>query len=507
MPLTAEEQAELEELRAWKLQQSKSGRRFPEFVYEGPVSDVLSGLNLSARETMEGARELFGGEPDREAIERIRKMAGRSGFGTAGKVLGDVAQIALPGTALTKGPAALRALTKAPKALKAAAGSPLLADVAASGVHGYTKLPEKGDTRVENAVTELLLGLGGQGLAAVGGKLAKGAKVTPEARKIMDEGGYLTPGQAVEKPMLRMAENWMKMAPFSSPAVARLQGEAKESWAKQLMQKAAGGLTRITETGTKGMAQLKAAVTKGYDDAWDAARIVKSETTLKARNVMDQWLASSKLDDSSKAVVRSVKEAYDKFIPEGRYQEFDNFARKRLKRDETDRNMAIKDIRAVFREGFPEPAQAALKEMDDMYPSYLIVRKAANTSKALQNRGVFEPSEVVTSARSVVSESLSAVGDYKLYGDVMGGVDTVGRKEPSMLVDLAKGLFQRTPELGLPFKGMSNIATGNTAAQAAARAAAAKISPVTSPILRGAPTGAGVGTNLEEILFGQQEQY
>lgn len=512
MALTAEQQAELDDLLARQTQrhveQNPPGasRRFPDVLYSDPVREASAGLASSFSRTSQGAKDLMGIDippEDAETLARREEIAGRSGYGTAGKIGGDLAQILTPGSVMTKIPRLVQALRGAGKA--AAGGGTVLADLMASLMHGGVKLPEAGENRIENALAEGGASLFGSGVGKVIGGVATGARVTPEAREILDAGAYLTPGRSVETPLLRGAENVMRHLPITGGAVKQLRDKGEKDWAKLMIQKAGEGLTDITSTGAKGISELKAAVKEGYEEGWAAAKDMPAEATAKVKQVIDQWIDSGRLDESATSVMRNVKNAYDNFIPSKFFQEFDTYARKRLNPKQHDLSQAIKDVRSTLRESMPPEAQGVLNQMDELYPKYLIVRKAANASKAFKNHGVFTPDEMANAARSVIDEATSAAGEGKLYGDVLGGVDTVGRKEPSMILDFLKSFAENTPQFGIPFEGMSKMAIGNTVPQNAMRRAAEAVGPYISPVMRPGPATAAGAANFDDLT--QTERY
>ena len=121
-----------------KLKQLQQGQQAaPANQYEGKeeafYQDFGEGIGASALETWEGGKDLLSktglvDAPDESDLARLKDWqddAGQSGWGTAGKIVGDIGQMAAGGgligaglKAATKLPMAMRVATKVPNRLK-----------------------------------------------------------------------------------------------------------------------------------------------------------------------------------------------------------------------------------------------------------------------------------------------------------------------------------------------------------------------------------------------------
>jgi hypothetical protein len=122
----------------------------PERDAEPWYEDFAEGVVSSGMGTYYGIKDLTVGmdDEDKARLKDWKEDAAQSGWGTAGNVVGEVAQLALPGGAALKGAKALNAAGKLAKTAKAL---PLATDVLASSALGYVKPPEEGKTRGERA--------------------------------------------------------------------------------------------------------------------------------------------------------------------------------------------------------------------------------------------------------------------------------------------------------------------------------------------------------------------
>ena len=154
--ITAPDDASEADVMAYA-QSNYQGAAAPTNQYEGKeesaFQDFGEGLGVSALSTWEGGKDLLSktglvDAPDASDLARLqdwRDDAGQSGWGTAGEVVGDVAQI-LAGGGL--GGAALKGATMIPKALKGAVAM----DTAAAGLLGGTQTQGGVDERLGGAV-------------------------------------------------------------------------------------------------------------------------------------------------------------------------------------------------------------------------------------------------------------------------------------------------------------------------------------------------------------------
>jgi hypothetical protein len=371
------------------------------------IQDLSEGIGVSMLETGYGLKDLIPGmevtDENRATLKAWKEAAGESGWGTAGRIGGEVAQLAVPGGAGLK---AARALSAANKASKTARALPLAADVAGVTAHGAVRLPGEDESRLQNAMSAAQWGLGG----AAAGKVLKGAltgaRGTEAAQRLRDAGAKLTAGQTLGRPAAAL-ENILTVTPFFARPLARARQKSEESISRIAMREAAPPTIATLKTakpvpmevknmGQKGVDELYDGFQQGYNDAWGAMRSLNPRVGGKIDYIAKQGKKRLTKGQRRKVdnVLSDMNDVY-KASPDGSAQELDVILKNAIvgskKSREVDR--VIKDIRQTLRSGLPKESQTALKRLDEKWPKYLAVEAAAAVPASAKKAKVGVPGE------------------------------------------------------------------------------------------------------------------
>ena len=425
-------------------------------------ADFKRGMGESVLKTVLGGYELFGGELDpttKKAMEMMRADVDESGgWGTAGSVVGEIAQLALPAGGLAK---ATKMLGGGKKAL-------LSADIALSAAHGGMQLPQEGESRVngalEGAGSALLGGTVGAGLR----KAVKGINVTDQAKKLMDSGVYMTPDKASTGVLPRALAYTMQVTPFMAKGVKEAGEESLQSWNKVLLNKVAP-LREVTEVGTAGVKQLKNQFNDAYTAAWSKASKPSNAAFI---DMVDEGVeAGNALGGSSgvvlKGVLSDIKNLSGSNYTSGALKELDNTFRKRIsaaaKRGDDALSDTLKSMRTTLRTAAGPDTVEGLRAVDSKYGEYTAVINAGSAVKSMKE-GVMDTDTLMAGVKAAGGKARAATGDAPLYDFAKLSSDTLGRKEPNPIIDVLKGVAVNTPTL-LPTRIMGQTTLGKTAPQ------------------------------------------
>ena len=494
-----------------KLKQLQQGQQAaPANQYEGKeeafYQDFGEGIGASALETWEGGKDLLSrtglvDAPDESDLARLKDWqddAGQSGWGTAGKIVGDIGQMAAGGgligaglKAATKLPMAMRVATKVPNRLKGL----LAQQTAGAAAVGGTQLPETGESRLGNATTEAALTLGPAALMKIGGKAIRGFDKTPEAIAQLAEGIPLTPGMAASNTSIAGIENLMQVIPTAAKARKVAREAAEDSWGQKVMEAAAPKGVKINAPARAGAKELTAAVKQGYTDAWDLAKPLSpsafkdiGRTLRRTADVVD-----NKGVGVLKRATADVAKLDKKFSKKG-LQSLDNSLRKSVsaaaKSGDTELAGGLKMVREKLKGTAKSKQRQALNEMDANYPKYLVVKKAG--AKAKQNEGKFTAKQLMESAGTVGGETRTFAGEAPLQDIADRGLQTVGRETPSILLDALKGFIPNIQTWQGGYDALGRSLIGETGAQKAGQEFL-KNSKIAEALRSGVPlTGTGL---------------
>jgi hypothetical protein len=425
--------------------------------------DLQRGVGESAIRTVLGAGELLGFEQDETSKKTMQMMrddvSASGGWGTAGNIVGDMAQLAAPAAGLAK---AVKFLGRGAKTL-------LAADTGLAAGYGATKMPNEGETRKANAMLDATGALIGGGV--VGPLLRKavtGINVTEGAKKLMDKGVYLTPDKASESVFPRAAAYTMQVTPFMAKGVKEAGERSSDSWNKVLLSEAAP-IEKVTESGFDGIKQLKSQFNDAYSTAWGKAN---PPSTASLLDIIDEGaLAESQLGGSSglilKKIIKDVSKLDDTYTS-GAVKELDNVFRKRLTAAATRGDDALFDtlssMRAKLRAAGGEDSVKALEAVDGKYGEFVAIRDAGSAVKSMKEGGNIDPDTLISGVKSAGGKTRSATGAAPLNEFSQESIKTLGRKEPNPIIDLMKGLAVNTPNV-LPLQTAGQTLLGRTAPQ------------------------------------------
>jgi len=471
------EQAQAELARRVKVEQDR----------DSPLQDFGEGLGVSALSTYYGIKDLWGGtdDEDRATLADWKQDAGESGWGTAGRVVGEIGQMAIPmgvGLKLAKG-AGMAA--KAARLATAGKYAPLAMETAAAAGHGALQLPEEYGSRGMNA---LMSG----GAALVGGaafrglsKSLRGVNKSKAAESLIEGGVALTPADAVPKGHpLKNIESIAGYIPFLAKGVKKYRDESLRTYGAHIANEIGKkfGVT-FSGLGDDAMKQMDDLIRKGYDAAWGKA------PDISVSALDDIAAAASKIKPVGPAETilnKITREAYS-ILPTrassvakyrgGTKPKTDMAAVSRLDKlirssksvgDPHGINSVLDEMSSGIRTNLPKWAKEALDEMDAIFQPYKVIEDTLNTAAAKTHKGkdvLIEPMHLLEKAVANVIGKKGARGEAPLQKLARRGVETIGREGISIpIMDVLKAFSAAVP--AIPGMGLAGRAVlGNTAAQ------------------------------------------
>ena len=492
--MSAEEQAELSRLQAQRAQRTEWEERQELAALKAKrdkgetsgFSDFWEGVALSGMDMVYGVKDLVGAmdENDRATFDQVKKDASDSGFTTAGKVVSEIAQFAIPGGAVAKG---VKGASKLKNLAKGVSGETLVA-----GTLAGARLPGEGETRAGNVAYDAAATAGGGFAGKVLAKTMRGLNKTPDAQKLLDEGVYLTPGQQAESKFIQNIETAAEVTPILARGTKAAKKEASESWNENILNKAAPAGTKITEIGTAGGAQLKKAVEAGYASAWKGVKPI--DKALRGRLAGRLQKTRSKLGKKDRLVVDNVAADMERI---GSAKGLDDILRREIGtagRKKVDLRRVLEKTRRELRKVAPVDNKKALAKMDKNYPDFLTAEDAIIRAK--QTGGVFTPAQLTMSSGKV-GKKKAATGTGPLQEAADIGRETIGKKEGGQPLDFFRRLAGAAPSPP-GMRGTGRMLMGDLAPQKAITRRLNESPTVRA--LRAGPSAAGLGygTYLDE---------
>ena len=461
----------------------------------GPLAAIKGwpGLAESLGRTYYGVKDLATelDDEDRARLAALRSASDEmGGWGTAGRIGGEIAQMAVPGSAAVKGAKALSAATNAGRTMSII--NPLLAEALVAAGFSGIQLPEDNETRGEQATESAIASMAGAALGLPLRILGAGIKKSDEAAKLLDEGVYLTPGMVTDSPALRGLENAAEVTPFLARGTKKAREAAQESFNAAALRNAVPDqyVDDVTDIGTAGGAQIKEAVEKGYREAWGEVEIPAAQMASMYRYAQE---AAENFGKKGARVLKNIQDDIERGVD---IQQLDKSMREALSstaaRKDPRLTAAIRSLREDLRSNLPEVNQEALRVMDSNYPDYLTVRKAI--SKAAEGGGEFTPRQLMQSSRQVGGEAQTAAGNAPLQDFAAAGIDTIDTKVGGQPLEWFRRLAGAAPSPP-GMRGAGQILTGQTEVQKQA------LTPgynYLEELLRGYVSPARVGAAYEE---------
>lgn len=504
--MTREEKiAAIQRLRAL---QAERQRRQEEPVTEEPDDDTSwldelgAGVGTSILRTAVGAQELArdAGFPisseewqqqDVEALERRRQQSEDSGFGTAGRVVGDVAQLAVPGGG------ALRAARAAQLGRGATGAATFGTDVASSAGLGAVQAPEEGQTRQQAATQGAAGALLGGALGKVGEKVLRGARRTPEAESLLQKGVRLQPGQASEGGIPRAMDALARMTMFTRKGMEQLDQRALRDWNKSILNEVAPPGKEVSRIGVEGADELKGAFSEAYDEAWAGAGPISpgGQTELVGQI---QRIAADYGDEANRFLRKIGNKLVDvqkEFTP-AKLRSLDKEMRNSVENLSSGQRafpelaQEIKGLRSTLRDSVGGDVRDKLIQVDQKWAPFLAVRKAATTRGARRNQQIFTPDDLANAAASVGGESRAFGSAAPLFQQTSEAVQTLGRKDPRFLTGVRQALAANVPSPTPLIEARRRAMLGETAPQ---RAVQSTVDPIIQALREGGVSGATTG--------------
>jgi len=457
--------------------------KLPPATPESGFEDFGEGLGVSGLKTYYGIKDLVSDvdAEDKATLADWRADAAQSGWGTAGEVVGDVGQIigtgGIGGAAL-KGGLKLAAnaarVAKAPKPLRGGLVgarnlvTPFTADIGASAAVAGTQIPDAGEDRSDAAYGAAKDALVGGVLTKALNKGFQGIRKTPEAQEMLDHGIPLTPALASEGTGVRGVENVMQVLPFVAKGRDEARRKAQEQWSLKVMQTAAPSNVTLRGNARARAGQLKDGFKNAYSTAWGKAEKPHYLDIIDMQNVLKETgtFIGKDGEGALRKVSHDLKKLSKDFSPKA-VKNLDHVLKKNIRSAARAGDSALEEglntVRVSLRNSLPADAQRGLKQLDQKYGAYLVVKKAG--AKAKNTAGMFTPKQFMDSVGAVGGETRTFVGAAPLQRYADAAVDTVGRQEPAILPDLTKGVFARTPthQGAMDFGG--RLTLGETAGQ------------------------------------------
>jgi hypothetical protein len=455
----------------------------PEKEAEPWYEDLAEGVAVSGMELGYGLKDLVTdlSDEDRATLKDWQEDAGESGWGTAGQVLGEVAQFAVPGGAV------VRAASKLPRLAKTAA---LAGEVGTAALLGSARLPEEGKTRAQEAKEEAIGATAGGLVGGILNKTLRGIRKTPEAQRLLDAGIDVTPGKAAANKTFAGLEAVAEVAPVLARGTKAAQRRAGEQFNERVLQRALAPGQSVDDIGTAGVRQLKEGFEEAYANAWSGATGLSNASR---KEFVDTAVdAMPTLGKKNRNILKNIMADF-KALTANPTQEslknFDKTLRDRLSasRKDYDMRQLVGSLRDSLRAGMPEGVATSLKAVDDKYPAFLTVQRASKNAAA--EGGEFVPSQLMSAVKAIGGDS-AGTGQAALQDIATDATMSLGRKGPGQPLEW----FRRIAEISPSPPGMRTAGRtlmGETSPQKRALA-------LSELLRRYGISGAGTGAALEQ---------
>lgn len=429
----------------------------PEKPKDSGWKDFGQGLGASALSLGYGLKDLVGEvTPEQRArLEALKADAGESGWGTGGRVVGELAQLAIPGGAGLKAARLLSAVNKASKTAKVL---PLASDVVGSAAIGAARLPGEGETRGDNATSEAAWALAGGVAEPILRTAVAGVRGTKEAARLRDMGVPLSAGQMLGG-RARQVENIVGIMPFGAKPIEKLRAASDEGIRKVALREAAPPTpdsiltaspkkTSVASGGREARAQLEKAYEEAYSAAFTTADKLAANTPTDLMGVAVDGLEG--LTKQGKRTINKAVNDIDSLVaanPNISVAQLDKVLRDNIigktKSRETDAVLA--KMRQVLRSGQPAANQKALSELDSAYPKYVAVRNAVATPAAAKAGGDFGLDELATGSRQAATPYTRGT-DKQPFMQFLDDANKVRGKVPTVLPTTSRRIIQALPD-------------------------------------------------------------
>lgn len=420
---------------------------------------------------------------DEESLN-YRDRQAKGGWGTAGRITGDIAQLAVPGTgglkaagAAQKGGKLLQASGKKGGELLQALGksAPLATDIASSA--GLSALQgREGMDRGEAATEGAKEALTGAVLGRVLSKTLRGVTPVKEAENLLQAGVPLTPAQA-GGPLPRAVATATQFTPVLARASAAARERAASKYGNYALNKAAPPGMKILGEGAEGMAELNTKMSKEYDDAWSGAKRLSNDDRLnflkKSNEIAERFGDTPKVRNQVTRIQDEFKQLTADYTNEN-VRRFDRKVRDAVESLSDDKVVRdeLKDLRRYFRDKSGGEVSEKIKTLDQAWPRVRSVVRAGKDEQMRRIGGGVEPQGLSRASGQEASDFDAAALMGPMDDIAQEGMATLGREIPGYLPNLRAGLAKMGWDMAPIAEGVRRVTMGQTKGQESALALA-----------------------------------
>jgi hypothetical protein len=451
------------------------------------VQDLSEGIGVSGLKTYYGLKDLvgMGEESDRETLKAWQDAAGESFMGAGGEMIGDAAQMMLPGGGV---------------ASKGARAATMLGDVAAGTALGAVQLPGEGQTRTGNATMMAAGGAGGHVLGKALGVPLVGMRGTPASERMRDMGAELTPGQLKEGIPRRVESLAEYILPSVSKAIKTAKEKSQLTTNKALLNRAKPA---IAERAPVDMADLNKMWNEAYETAWPGVEVLNTKEGYDGIvKAMSNAIRTQKTDKKIAAMNRVADDVAAIInTPGTSLAEVDALLREQLryKKRGTSRvwDKAIQEVRDAFVSAMPAENRSLLRQLNRDYGKRSAVGAGMRTANALET-GIMKPKDLRSGVRQTSTKRSLEEGRGNLQQEMQDWIEVEGPKL-GILPSAMRRFVQGFPEPGRILVRAADRAAGNLPSQRARREML-KRNPVLRRALQAGKAGAAGAKQLKEKL-------
>jgi len=429
----------------------------------GMVGDIGAGIGLAAAETGFGIKGLLPGGLSEED-ERVLKFWRRDvkeggGAGVTGKVIGELAQLAVPAARMGK-------LSR---------GSRIAGETALAAGHGGLKAPGEGKTRGREALESAMFALGGSAVGEGVSKLGRGFSKTRAAQKLIDEGVEVTAGKASKSGIPMVMEMVAGVTPFMARGVQKGQQKAVDQFNTLALNQArpfsdeflASGLVdaskfaKFDDIGHGAITKLKAMQDEAYDEAWKIAGAPNTEMLIRLLD--DTAVMRDMMPASYRMSLNKIDDAIDiaaNYQTTDAIKNLNKAIRKGVdtawKSNDAGVAEVFEGMHKVFAGSLSDDAMKILNEVNSNYGKFKAVQHAASSTKADDLGGVFSGKDLQAGAKNAGKKTRFSEGKAPMQEMARTARETVSSKEPDIMQlrsVLKKAMAKASPDLvGFPSK-------------------------------------------------------